>query len=152
MQERLPDGPVQRTSLFGRAPGAGGGAYSAVSQADASGARQALEEDNDRLTLELERKVSVLKEATRSIHDEVSDHNRMLSVMVSRRSAPRAGERARRCRPQVPPAACTPRARPHASWQGDERWQAAAAAAWRRALIPSSLSSPPPPATVGQRL
>jgi hypothetical protein len=31
---------------------------------------------------ELERKVSALKSATQGIHDEVSDHNRMLDGMV----------------------------------------------------------------------
>ena len=54
--------------------------------------RSALEEDNDRMVADLERKVAALKGATQSIHDEVSDQNRMLGGMV------RAGVGARRTR------------------------------------------------------
>ena len=46
--------------------------------------RGALEEDNERLTGELEQKVAALNAATRSIHDELREHNRMLDGMVSR--------------------------------------------------------------------
>ena len=44
--------------------------------------RSALEEDNDRMVSDLERKVAALKGATQSIHDEVSEQNRMLGGMV----------------------------------------------------------------------
>ena len=40
-----------------------------------------LREENDRLTDELERKVASLRQATQGIHDEVGEHNRMLSGM-----------------------------------------------------------------------
>ena len=40
-----------------------------------------LEEDNNALTADLERKVNALKHASIAIHDEVSDHNRMLGGM-----------------------------------------------------------------------
>jgi hypothetical protein len=88
-QERLPDGPVQRAALFGRGgppPGAasGYGVGSATAGGAESGARHALEEDNNRLAAELEAKVAALKQATIVIHDEVSEHNRMLNGMVSR--------------------------------------------------------------------
>ncbi len=84
MQERLPDGPVQRASLFGRPGGAGAGAASGqAAHATDNGARHALEEDNDRLTADLEIKVAALKQASLGIHDEVSEHNRMLTGMVS---------------------------------------------------------------------
>jgi len=43
--------------------------------------RSALEEDSERMVSELERKVAALKGATQSIHDEVSEHNRMLAGM-----------------------------------------------------------------------
>ena len=77
--ERLPpDVPKQRAALFGRS------AFAATTQRDdTNGARDALEEDNDRLVADLERKVAALKNATQSIHDEVSDQNRLLSGMVS---------------------------------------------------------------------
>ena len=65
--ERLPDVYGSQAQLRG---GGGGG-----------GAASALEEDNNRLTAELERKVSALRNATQGIHDEVSEHNRMLSGM-----------------------------------------------------------------------
>ena len=90
--ERLPDVPSQRASLFGSslgaAPtlraGAGGGSAMAA----------ALEEDNDRLTVDLEAKVSAVKHAAQAIHDEVSDHNRLLGSMV--RLAPHAALGAQR--------------------------------------------------------
>lgn len=53
--------------------------------------RSALEEDNDRMVAELERKVAALKGATQSIHDEVSEQNRMLGGMV--RACGRVGGR-----------------------------------------------------------
>ena len=49
----------------------------------------ALEEDNDRLTDELQAKVTALRFASQSIHDEVSEHNRMLSGMVRARAGAR---------------------------------------------------------------
>ena len=86
---RMPDSNVShRAGLFGSSLGGaaggvaqrgGGGGASAGSSAMAA----ALEEDNDRLTADLEAKVSALKFATQAIHDEVSEHNRMLSGMVS---------------------------------------------------------------------
>ncbi len=80
--ERLPpDVPKQRAALFGRS------AFAATTQRDENGAKDALEEDNDRLVADLERKVAALKNATQSIHDEVSDQNRLLSGMVSAASA-----------------------------------------------------------------
>jgi hypothetical protein len=54
-----------------------------------------LEEDNDRLTADLEQKVSALKFASQAIHDEVSEHNRLLSSMVRERQRPRAPARLR---------------------------------------------------------
>lgn len=83
-QERLPlDVPKQRAALFGRGPAAGApsGFGGAPSASAADGAAGALEEDNDRLVLELERKVSALKHATQGIHDEVADQNRLLAGM-----------------------------------------------------------------------
>jgi hypothetical protein len=87
--ERLPDVPSQRASLFGSSLGAAptlragaGGGGSAMAAA--------LEEDNDRLTADLEAKVSAVKHAAQAIHDEVSDHNRLLGGMV-RRSRARSG-------------------------------------------------------------
>lgn len=77
--ERFPDVPQQRAALFGRSAAR----YAPVPQHNdtAAGTRQALEEDNDRMVEELSRKVSALKSATITIHDEVSDHNRMLNAM-----------------------------------------------------------------------
>lgn len=48
-----------------------------------AGMRDALESDNDRMILELEQKVSMLKHATQGIHDEVQTDNRMLSGMAT---------------------------------------------------------------------
>lgn len=76
MQERMPEIPKQRAALFGRT------AFAGNRQVDESGAKDALEEDNNRLVAELEGKVSVLKHATQFIHDEVSEQNRLLSGMV----------------------------------------------------------------------
>ena len=69
--ERLPGGSAA-AQLQQRGFGGGGGG---------GGAASALEEENDRLTLELGRKVEALRHATQSIHDEVGEHNRMLSGM-----------------------------------------------------------------------
>jgi len=73
--ERLPGGPAhlqQRGAGGAGGGGAGGGGV---------GASSVLEDENDRLTLELGRKVEALRHATQSIHDEVGEHNRMLSGM-----------------------------------------------------------------------
>lgn len=53
---------------------------------------QALEEDNDRHTADLILKVAAVKQAALSIHDEVSEHNRLLSNMVRRRKTKIDGE------------------------------------------------------------
>jgi len=58
---------------------AGTGLFS-VETGSASGT---LREENDRLTDELERKVASLRQATQGIHDEVGEHNRMLTGMGS---------------------------------------------------------------------
>jgi len=80
--ERLPEAPAShRAALFGAAPRAGAGAGSGGG-GGGSAMAAALEEDNDRLTADLEAKVAALKFATQAIHDEVSEHNRMLSGMV----------------------------------------------------------------------
>ncbi len=79
LQERLPENvPSQRSSLFGRS----GSSSSAYANRDEATTKHALEEDNDRLVADLENKVSALKMATQGIHDEVNEHNRMLSGMV----------------------------------------------------------------------
>jgi len=67
--ERLPGGGSAAAQLQQRGGGGGGGAASV------------LEDENDRLTLELGRKVEALRHATQGIHDEVGEHNRMLSGM-----------------------------------------------------------------------
>lgn len=79
---RMPEGGAAslRSSLFGSSLGAAGAAQRGAGGSSAMAA--ALEEDNDRLTADLEAKVSALKFATQAIHDEVSEHNRMLSGMV----------------------------------------------------------------------
>ena len=69
-----------------RMPGGGGSAAAAQLQqrgggGGGGGAASVLEDENDRLTLELGRKVEALRHATQSIHDEVGEHNRMLSGM-----------------------------------------------------------------------
>jgi len=63
----------------------------------------ALEEDNDRLTADLEAKVNAVKFAAQAIHDEVSDHNRMLGGMVSARGSAGRRRRARAGRPRSHP-------------------------------------------------
>ena len=81
--ERLPESnATHRSLLFGTGLGGGGGAGAA--ERGGSSMQQALEEDNDRLTDELQAKVTALRFASQSIHDEVSEHNRMLSGMVRR--------------------------------------------------------------------
>ena len=77
-----------RDALFGGAPssvsiGVGGARAERLpaSMQQARGAAAALEEDNERLASELERKVAALRHATQGIHDEVSEHNRMLGGM-----------------------------------------------------------------------
>ena len=73
----------------------------------------ALEEDNDRLTDELQAKVTALRFASQSIHDEVSEHNRMLSGMVRARAGARvARPPARRRLPLRAPAASRPPSSP----------------------------------------
>ena len=75
-----------RDALFG---GGGGASAPRVPQSLSGGGgggmgmglAGALEQDNDRLTAELERKVAALRNATRGIHDEVSEQNRMLGGM-----------------------------------------------------------------------
>jgi hypothetical protein len=76
--ERMPSNTshgAAGTGLFGRSSG--------VRSSDGSVMRDVLEEENDRLTSELEMKVAALKGATQSIHDEVSEQNRILSGMGS---------------------------------------------------------------------
>ncbi len=84
---RMPDSNVShRAGLFGSSLGGAGVAQrgnGGGASAGSSAMAAALEEDNDRLTADLEAKVSALKFATQAIHDEVSEHNRMLSGMVS---------------------------------------------------------------------
>ena len=80
--ERLPESnATHRSLLFGTGLGGGGGGAGAAERGGSS-MQQALEEDNDRLTDELQAKVTALRFASQSIHDEVSEHNRMLSGMV----------------------------------------------------------------------
>ena len=74
--EHLPE-VSHRSSLFGSSLGARSEGVAA-----SSSMQQALEEDNNRLTDELSQKVSALRFASQSIHDEVSEQNRMLSGMV----------------------------------------------------------------------
>jgi len=73
-----------RASLFGSSFGLGGGSstQSRSASSAASSMQQALEEDNNRLTDDLSQKVSALRYASQSIHDEVSEQNRLLSGMV----------------------------------------------------------------------
>ncbi len=77
---------THRSSLFGGSFGAGlGGAASSTSSrlgSASSSMQQALEEDNNRLTDDLSQKVSALRFASQTIHDEVSEQNRLLSGMV----------------------------------------------------------------------
>jgi hypothetical protein len=78
-------GSSARTALFGgaraeRLPDSAQRGASA-SQRGSSAIQSTLEEDNNALTAELERKVNALKHASIAIHDEVSDHNRMLNGM-----------------------------------------------------------------------
>ena len=69
-----------RSSLFGSSFGQpsssrqAGGATSSM--------QQALEEDNNRLTDDLSSKVTALRYASQSIHDEVTEQNRLLAGMV----------------------------------------------------------------------
>jgi hypothetical protein len=79
-----------RDALFGGAPssvsvGIGGARAERLpaSMQQARGAAAALEEDNERLASELERKVAALRHATQGIHVEVGEHNRMLGGMGS---------------------------------------------------------------------
>jgi len=44
--------------------------------------QQALEEDNNSLTDDLQQKVSALRYASQTIHDEVAEQNKLLSGMV----------------------------------------------------------------------
>ena len=71
--ERMPGGGGSAAAAQLQQRGAGGGG--------GGGAASVLEDENDRLTLELGRKVEALRHATQSIHDEVGEHNRMLSGM-----------------------------------------------------------------------
>ena len=78
--ERLPEGAASlRSQLFGAS--LAGGPSAPLQHAGASGMQQALEEDNNRLTDDLQAKVTALRFASQSIHDEVSEHNRMLGGM-----------------------------------------------------------------------
>ena len=90
--ELHPDsGGSHRASLFGSSFGVGASAQARQGGASAaSSMQQALEEDNNRLTDDLSQKVSALRYASQSIHDEVSEQNRLLSGMV-RTLTPRAG-------------------------------------------------------------
>ncbi len=99
--ERLPESAAtHRSALFGTGLGGGG---AGAAERGGSSMQAALEEDNDRLTDELQAKVTALRFASQSIHDEVSEHNRMLSGMVR-------GGRARQR--EQPPAARAPRLSP----------------------------------------
>jgi hypothetical protein len=84
--EQHPDsggGGSHRASLFGSSFGVGASAQARQGGASAaSSMQQALEEDNNRLTDDLSQKVSALRYASQSIHDEVSEQNRLLSGMV----------------------------------------------------------------------
>ena len=104
--EHHPDAGLasHRGSLFGGSFGAGAGS-SAGARGAASSMQQALEEDNNRLTDDLSQKVSALRYASQTIHDEVSEQNRLLSGMV--RGRPRISPRARAA-PQRPAAASPP--------------------------------------------
>ena len=74
--------PSHRASLFGGAFGHGSGSASQSRGGSASSSmQQALEEDNNRLTDDLSQKVSALRYASQSIHDEVSEQNRLLGGM-----------------------------------------------------------------------
>ena len=76
-------GGSHRASLFGSSFGVGASAQARQGGASAaSSMQQALEEDNNRLTDDLSQKVSALRYASQSIHDEVSEQNRLLSGMV----------------------------------------------------------------------
>jgi hypothetical protein len=89
--ERLPEHSTAnlRSQLFGTGLGSsGGGGGASAAERGGSSMQQALEEDNDRLTDELQAKVTALRFASQSIHDEVSEHNRMLSGMVRERLSP----------------------------------------------------------------
>ena len=88
--ERLPEGAASlRAQLFGASLGGGGGGGGAShAGATSSSMQQALEEDNNRLTDDLQAKVTALRFATQGIHDEVSEHNRMLSGMVRAAESP----------------------------------------------------------------
>ena len=76
--EHLPE-VSHRSSLFGNSLGS---RVDGVGSSASSSMQQALEEDNNRLTDELSQKVSALRFASQSIHDEVSEQNRLLSGMV----------------------------------------------------------------------
>ena len=82
--ELHPDsGGSHRASLFGSSFGVGASAQARQGGASAaSSMQQALEEDNNRLTDDLSQKVAALRYASQSIHDEVSEQNRLLSGMV----------------------------------------------------------------------
>ena len=104
--ERLPEGTAtHRSQLFGTGLGGGG---ASTAERGGSSMQQALEEDNDRLTDELQAKVTALRFASQSIHDEVSEHNRMLSGMVRRRPAPLFPLASFSARCFTPPLARTP--------------------------------------------
>ena len=101
--EHHPDAGLasHRASLFGGSFGAGAG-ISAGARGAASSMQQALEEDNNRLTDDLSQKVSALRYASQTIHDEVSEQNRMLSGMVRRGRRARARARCAACAPLPP--------------------------------------------------
>lgn len=108
--ERLPEGTAtHRSQLFGTGLGGGG---ASTAERGGSSMQQALEEDNDRLTDELQAKVTALRFASQSIHDEVSEHNRMLSGMVRRHAAPLSPIASFPARCFTPPLARTPVCRP----------------------------------------
>ncbi len=73
--------PSHRAALFGGAFGHGSSASLSRGGSASSSMQQALEEDNNRLTDDLSQKVSALRYASQSIHDEVSEQNRLLGGM-----------------------------------------------------------------------
>ena len=99
--ERLPEATL-RSQLFGSSLGGPPSSSSSRDGPSSSSMQQALEEDNNRLTDDLQAKVTALRFATQSIHDEVSEHNRMLSGMA-RFPRPRPRPRPRRPAPLTLP-------------------------------------------------
>ena len=78
--EHLPEA-THRSSLFGSSLGGRGGVESGAGTVSSS-MQQALEEDNNSLTDDLQQKVSALRYASQTIHDEVAEQNKLLSGMV----------------------------------------------------------------------